>query len=88
MTVSRLFGSILVFLSILVLPFWFYVPILFVAIIIFPFYWEGIIFGFLIDVLYGNGIGPVFSGISLWGLGALVIILVLMPFRGRMRFSL
>lgn len=88
MMMRRLFGSALVLLSILVLPFWFYIPILFIAIVVFPFYWEGILFGFLIDVLYGNGISPVSYGVSLWGLGALIILLALMPFRGHIRFSL
>lgn len=79
----RNISSLIVLISILVLPYWLYIPILFIAIIFFSFYWEGILFAFLVDVLYGDGVS--FYSISPLVLGALAAIVILMPFRARLR---
>lgn len=82
----RTLGSAIVFVSILVLPYWFYIPALFVAIILFPFFWEGILFVFLINILYGNGteILPLLT--SPLVVSALIVLIVLLPLRERLRF--
>lgn len=49
---KRIFASIFLFLSLIILPWWFYIPIGILITIFIVNYWEIIIFGFLIDVLY------------------------------------
>jgi len=82
----RVIGSIFVLLSILVLPYWIYIPVLLFAIIFFPFFWEGIILAFLIDVIYGSGVEALPSFVSLFALSALILIIILLPIRERLRF--
>ena len=82
----RVIGSIFVLLSILVLPYWIYIPVLLFSIIFFPFFWEGIIFAFLIDVLYGSGVESLLSFVSPFALSALILIIILLPIRERLRF--
>ncbi len=81
----RIFGSIVVLVSILVLPFWIYIPVLFIAIIVFPFFFEGILFALLIDVIYGSGIEAFPSLISPFALSALVLLIILLPIRESLR---
>lgn len=82
---ARLFSTILIFLSIIFLPYWVYVPLIFLAAIVFPLFWEGIILGFLIDALYGR-IGLNFSAIfysySFW---IMILLLLLLPLRRVLR---
>ncbi|MFZ2763891.1 MAG: hypothetical protein WAX80_02565 [Minisyncoccia bacterium] len=82
---GRIIGSVMVFVSILVLPSWVYLPLLLIAILAFPFFWEGILFGFLIDVIYGRGIELIPSLISPFALLALVILIVIMPIKENLR---
>lgn len=82
--IQRIIGSSIVLLSILVAPYWVYIPVLCLAIIIFPFFWEGILFALLIDVLYGNGVG-VLPSISQSAVLALVVIIILLPLRESLR---
>lgn len=86
MTKQRLGASLLILLSIIFLPYWIYLPVLLAGIIIFPMFWEGVVFGLLIDVLYGWGITAPPSLISPMALVALVFIVVLFPVREHIRF--
>jgi len=81
----RAFGSMVVLISILTLPYWIYIPILYIAIVLFPFFWEGILFTFLINIIYGNGIDISFSLIPPSALSVLVILTILLPLRRRLR---
>lgn len=83
--ISRIVGSIVVLISILVFPFWIYISILLVAIVIFPFYVEGILFGFLIDVIYGSGVEVLPSVVSPFALSILVLLIVMLPIKERIR---
>lgn len=73
----RTLGTIVVLISILILPYWVYLPVLFISIIFFPLYWEGILFAFLIDILYGGEIKT--------ALYALIVLIVLLPIRENLR---
>lgn len=84
--IKRALGIFVVLISILTLPYWLYVPILFAAIIIFPFFWEGILFAFLIDVIYGSGIEALPSLVSPFALAASVALIILLSLRGSFRF--
>jgi len=76
---KRIIGSIAILISILVLPFWVYLPVLFIAIIIFPFFWEGILFALLVDTVYGSGIET--------ALYALILLIILIPIRENLRLN-
>lgn len=76
--ISRLIGFVFVLFSILLLPYWFYAISLSIAIIVFPFFWEGILLASLIDVFYGKGTEVLIV--------ALILSLVLLPVRERLRF--
>jgi len=83
----RLLVTIVLFLSIIAFPYWIYLPVLVLSSLFFRFYWEGIISGFLIDVLYG----PVsHMGISLnfpIALYISIFLLILLPLHERIRFN-
>jgi len=81
----RILGSVVVLFSILILPYWIYVPVLFIAIIFFPFFWEGIFLAFLIDVVHGSGIGRFPFLISPFAFYALIALILLLPLRERLR---
>jgi len=83
--IRRILGSMLVLISILVLPYWIYIPILFIAIIFFPFFWEGIFLAFLIDVIHGSGIGGFSFLISPFAFYALIALILLLLLRERLR---
>ena len=73
--------SILNFLALIFLPFWIYLPLLFISIALLPFYWEGIFLSLLIDTLYGEiGFSPdvMLRMFSFW---ALVMLVCLLPLR-------
>ena len=76
--ISRLIGFVFVLFSILFLSYWFYALSLFMAIVIFPFFWEGILLAYLIDIFYGKGIETAII--------ALVLLIVLLPVRERLRY--
>ncbi|MBI2086713.1 MAG: hypothetical protein HYT69_00880 [Candidatus Zambryskibacteria bacterium] len=79
----RLISTLILTLAVILLPYWIYLPLLFVAVAILPMFWEGILLGFLIDALYSQGISvPIGSPVALSILAALVILL---PLRARLR---
>ena len=81
----RLLFFIFVTLLIVSAPYWLYVPVILVGIILFPFYIEAMFFGFLIDTLYGSSHG------FLWGfyfaLIATLLVYFAVPLRKRFRFN-
>ena len=72
-------------LAIIFLPYYVYVPLLVVAIIIFPFFWEGVLAGFLIDALYGPEMHYFFSVFSTLAFLSLVLAIIALPIRHRIR---
>ena len=82
----RIIGTLVVLISILVLPYWLYISLLLVAMIYFPFYGEGILLAFFIDILYGYGIGNLSSLIPPSALLALILLMILISLRERLRF--
>ena len=82
---KRALGLLIVLFSILALPYWIYIPILFIAIILFPFFWEGILFALLIDVLYGSFLGTFPFLFSPTAAIALIALVVMLFFRDNLR---
>lgn len=81
----RLLASVIIFVSILFFPYWVYLPVLLISMVVFPFFWEAIVFGFLIDVFYGGGVRGLPAFVSPFALLALVLIFVLAPLQERLR---
>jgi hypothetical protein len=80
----RILSRIVLLMVILAFPFWVYIPLLIAAVIFFPFYVEGIIGGFLIDVLYGST--PVFIGFPFtMALIMTVVLVISLPLRDYIR---
>ena len=83
----RTLVTIIICIAVAVFPYWVYIPALVLAILMFPFYWEGIIFAFLIDVLYGNLSHTGISFVFPFAIFASVLVLVLLPLREQIRFN-
>jgi len=76
----RILGFVIVLIAILVLPYWIYIPVLFLAILVFPFFWEGILFALLINLVHGGGgdiLSLLFSPLALMVLIALIMLWLL-----------
>ncbi len=82
----RIFYSILILLLIIGTPFWFYLPVIFVGIVMFPFFVEAIIFGLLIDFVYGLPSGGMFLG-STYGVAGAILVYLAIPLREHLRFN-
>jgi hypothetical protein len=79
MTAYRHIITIALLLAILFLPHWVYIPAILAAAIFLPFYWEAILFGFVIDTLYGT------RGSFPAALVAGLAVALLLPIRERLR---
>jgi len=73
----RLLATVAILCSIIFLPYYVYVPALFLGAIIFPVYWESLLLSFLIETLYGEGIRLT--------LATLALLIILLPLRERLR---
>ena len=56
MTNFRPVIALLLFILIVIAPYWLYLPALFFALLRFPLFWEGVLLAFLADVLYGANV--------------------------------
>ena len=81
----RILGSVVIFVSILFLPYWVYIPVLFIGAVLFPFFWEGILFAFLVNVLHGGEMKIFPSLVSPLALSLLVALILLLPVRENLR---
>lgn len=74
--------TIIILLSIIFLPYWVYLPLLLLAIVMLPMFWEGILLGLLTDMLYGS-----MTAVSYPVVGIIVTALVIIsiPLRARLR---
>jgi hypothetical protein len=67
------------------LPYWIYIPVLFIFIILVPFFWEGILFAILINIIYAKNMGMLALVLSPLTVIALIVIIVLLPIRDKLR---
>ena len=74
-------ATVAILIAVLFLPYWVYVPAICAAVVLLPFYWEAIIFGFLVDTLYGT------RGFFPAALATALLVAMLIPLRERMRFT-
>lgn len=79
----RISLSLITLVLILTTPYWIYLPVLFLAIVLLPFFWEGILYAFIIDILYGAGEGFYATPFAL----IVFLIMLVLPFiRTRLRY--
>ena len=71
--------SAAILIAVVFLPYWAYVPLIFAAALLLPFDWEAILFGFLIDTLYGT------RGLFPAALSAAAAVAIFIPLRERLR---
>ena len=83
---KRIIFDITVFFAIALLPWWLWLPGIFVGIVLFPLYLEGIIFAALADAVYGSGVGSFFLSFP-FAAAALVLVVASVPVRERFRNS-
>mgnify|MGYP001616999366 CR=1 FL=1 len=77
--------SIVLILAVIFLPSYIYIPALALAVILLPFFWEGVLIAFLIDALYGPGIHSFASIFSTFGFWSAALLAVVLPVRRRIR---
>ncbi len=82
---TRIFSGVLILASIFLAPYWIYVPMIFLAAIIFPLFWEGIVFTLLIDTIYGMGVSVFPPEASMLTVSMVALLLVMLPLRERIR---
>ena len=83
--IRRVLGSAVILASILVLPYWVYIPLLFIGAILFPFFWEGILLVFLVSVVHGSEMAVLPSLVSPLALSLLIVLILLLPIRESLR---
>lgn len=83
----RLAANLILLAAIILLPYWVYLPLGLALVIIFPLYWEGMLFAYLIDCLYGRGIESLFSLFSPLAFTVLILLVLLLPVREHIRVN-
>ena len=81
----HIFGSLIVFFSILFSPYWIYIPVLLAAIVVVPFFWEGILFALMIETISLGKVEMLTSLVSPLTVLALIVLIVLLPIREKLR---
>ena len=84
--IKRALAYLLIFFSILFLPYWLYIPLIIAISVALPFFWEAVLFGFFIDVLYGEPESFLVLLKSFHALVALVLVIATMVIKERIRF--
>ncbi|MEK7187172.1 MAG: hypothetical protein AAB690_02645 [Patescibacteria group bacterium] len=80
----RPLSTLVVLFAIVFLPYWIYAPLLFLALLYFSFYGEGIALGFVIDLLYGSSAPQGLFSFP-FAIGALLIFFISLAVRDRFR---
>jgi hypothetical protein len=82
---KRVLITLSLLLSILVLPYWLYVPAIALTSIYIPYYIEAVILAFLIDVLYGGSTHTTITFAFPFAIGFSLLLIILVPLRSRLR---
>lgn len=83
----RTITLISIIVLILAFPFWLYIPCLVLATLYFPFFYESILLGFLIDVLYGIHIRSGVSFMFPFAITFSLLVIVLLSTRKYLRVT-
>ena len=82
---GRLFSVVALIFAVIFLPSYIYLPALFIAIIVLPFFWEGILIAFLVDALYGPGLASFGSIFSTFAFYSTFLVAIIVPVRKSIR---
>ncbi len=83
----RALFTLVVFLALIATPYWVYLPLVLIGVVLFPFYLEAILFGLIVDIVYGGGTnGGALLGFP-FGIVAAVLVLFSAPLREYLRFN-
>lgn len=79
--------TIIALVFVVIAPYWLYMPIILIGIIIFPLYLESILLSLAVDIFYGGaGHGSLLFGLPFTLISA-VFVLFAIPFREYIRFQ-
>ncbi|MEK7194569.1 MAG: hypothetical protein AAB660_02690 [Patescibacteria group bacterium] len=83
----RILFTLIVFLALIVTPYWIYFPLILIGIVLFPFYLEAILLGLIVDLVYGGGANS--NALFGFPFGIVVAILIFFtaPLREYLRFN-
>ena len=77
----------LLFIAIIAFPFWIYVPLVIIATLYEPFFYESIFLGFFIDVLYGSRTYHGFTLMFPFAILLSILVVALLPMRQYLRID-
>lgn len=83
----RTLATIVLSLAIIAFSYWVYIPIMVLCAAVFPFYFEAVIFGFVIDVLYGSRAYASLSFFFPFALLSALLVIILLPVRQYLRLN-
>jgi hypothetical protein len=86
MDYKRAISIILLFILVIFAPYWMYLPALALALIYFPFFWEGIVLALFVDVLFGFDTANFLKQYP-FSLSACIILIVLPYVKKRLRLN-
>lgn len=81
----RIGFTLFALVTIFFLPYWIYLPVLALGIILFPLYLEVIVLSLLVDTIYGSPGAPLFG--YPFGIISALLVLFAAPLREHLRFN-
>ncbi|CAN5151928.1 hypothetical protein BH11PAT1_BH11PAT1_5890 [soil metagenome] len=82
---KRSYIHVIILVALIAFPFWIYVPLIVVATLYEPFFYEAIIYGFFIDILYGAQTYNSYTLVFPFALGLSILVVTLLPLRQYIR---
>lgn len=87
MSGRRILFSVCLLVLVLVAPYWIYLPVILVGVVVFPTFVEGIVVALMADALYGHSDGAIFILNFPYALGVAVLVSFAPIIRKRLRFN-
>ncbi len=87
MILERIAASAIILGLIILAPYWIYLPALLLAVVIIPFFWEGIILGLFIDLMYGAPVSSSLLPFSPVAITAGLLVLFLPALKKHLRLN-
>lgn len=83
--ILRIIVSMLLLVSIFILPYWLYLIFMLAAIVYFDFFWEAVVLGFIVDTVYATGLKGVIESFPVIAVSAVVLVILSIQLRDRFR---
>jgi len=84
--IKRIIGDIILFLVIFFLPWWGTAILVFVFMILFKHFWEGVVAMLFIDSLYSLGTAKFYGHFGIFTVSAIILFLIIENLKTRIRF--